>query len=209
MPCSLFAAINFADQAHAGQVRDDGSPYILHPISVLQILWSASIDLPLEASIAAVLHDVLEDTPTTREDIVFLAGEGVAHAVSLLTRPRKIPGAYVDRREAEATYLRRLQTSSAECPYAPLVKLADRIHNVETAASIGEERRLALAEETCDLYVPFFRSGAAEIEPYASAHTALLVRLARSCLILRDGVCCRREAEMHAMHCAKMPILVS
>ena len=202
MPCSLLAAISFADSAHRGQVREDGTPYIQHPLAVLHILWQASLDLPLEAYVTAVLHDVLEDTSVKRNDILLLAGEDVTAAVEALTRP-SFP------RETVEDYVRRLLFDADAEPYVPLVKLADRIHNLETSSALEAGRAQALREETCGLYLPSFAARVPVSDPEVSAHAYLIARLRGVCAPthaprLRDLSPSARESA----DCPKSAILV-
>lgn len=170
MSCSLLAALSFAADAHRGQLRADGTPFIGHPVAVLHILWRASLDLPLASSVAAVLHDVLEDTPVTKENLRMLAGNDAADAVDLLTRVRG---------QSEEVYLRRVASSADVHPWVPLIKMADRIHNLMTMAPLPQDRRAQLVTQTRDVYLPFFAFHRSLAEPYASAHTFLLAWMKR------------------------------
>lgn len=153
---NLHDAIRLASRAHAGQYRDDGSPYIEHPLAVLDILWHCSIDLPLEASLAAVLHDALEDTSVTYEDILRNAGSEVATVVRALTKD----DAYysLPRGIRECMYLHRIGEVNKIYPYTLLLKMIDRLHNISTAQALPLARRQRLFMETRDIYLPFLES---------------------------------------------------
>lgn len=177
MTCSLLTALSIAERAHAGQMRADGAPFIDHPVAVVGLLFQASVDLPLEAYVAAALHDVVEDTAVTADELRLVAGADVTEAVLLLTR---VEAPTLDRRAAEEAYLRRMVIDAHAYPYVPLIKLADRIHNMETAAALSPEKCDALIEETSDLYLPFFTAYAPDVGRFATAYRWLLRRLRRA-----------------------------
>lgn len=153
---NLSSAIHLAKRAHAKQRRGDGSPFIDHPIAVLRMLWESNMDLPRSAYITAILHDTLEDTHLTYEDILESAGPEVAAVVRVLTKD----GDYYSLPESvrEEKYLRRIRAANKTYSYALLIKMVDRIHNIQTASGLPEERRRRMLKETRDLYLPFLIS---------------------------------------------------
>lgn len=151
---TIFAAIRFASGAHAGQCREDGTPYIEHPLAVLRLLWQCSMDLPFEAYVAAILHDVLEDTHVTYKGILETAGADVAAMVRALTKDHAYYALNPDVREY--AYLHRLEEISAVYPSVLLIKMMDRLHNIQTAEALPLERRRRLFIETQEIYLPFF-----------------------------------------------------
>ncbi len=153
---SLSDAIRLATRAHAGQYRDDGSPYIDHPLAVLSLLWQCNIDLPLEACIAAVLHDALEDTTMTYDDILRHAGSEVATVVRVLTKGDEYYA--LPQGVRERAYLHRIAEVSKIYPYTLLLKMVDRLHNISTARGLAPAKRQRLFTETRDIYVPFLAS---------------------------------------------------
>lgn len=149
---SLFSAIRLALRMHAGQLRCDGNPSVEHPLSVLQILWRISLDLPPPAYLAGVLHDVLEDSDMTYELLLEVAGSEVAAVVRVLTKDAAYYSAPVAERES--LYLDRICASTRIYPYALLVKMVDRLHNLSTAEFLPEYKRKILFEETEKIYLP-------------------------------------------------------
>ncbi len=153
---SIYAALHLANRAHAGQTREDGSPYIDHPLAVLRLLWQCSIDLPAEAYSAALLHDVLEDTQMTYEDLLASVGSEIAAVVRMLTKDETYYA--LPKNMREHVYLRRLKEASSSYPYIVLIKIADRLHNIQTSDALSPERRQRLLIETQEIYLPFFES---------------------------------------------------
>ena len=156
----LDKALNFAAKRHKGQVRADGSPYITHPIEVAKILAQLNMELPV--IIAALLHDVLEDTPTTLEEIKESFGEEVAKlvfGVTKITSISKLASDTLDqprltKREVQLRNLRRLLLTTVEDIRALILKLADRLHNMRTLEHLPPEKRKRKALETLRIYVP-------------------------------------------------------
>lgn len=149
---TLFSAIRLATKAHQGQIRLDGSPYIEHPLAVLSLLWDLSLDLPLNVCVTAVLHDVLEDTDMNYEDLHGYAGDDVAAVVRVLTKDALYYSLPEGRRES--MYLERICAANTIYPYTLLIKMADRLHNIQTADHLSVLRRQKLLRETTELYVP-------------------------------------------------------
>lgn len=142
-------AFEFAKMAHAPQKRKTGEPYILHPIAVATI---AAEELMLEANvvIAAFLHDVVEDTPYTLEDIRKRFGEDVAFLVSVVTKRKK--QTYLESKQVD-NYRQMLDSIQYDIR-ALLVKLADRLHNMRTLSSMPAEKQMKIAGETDYFYAP-------------------------------------------------------
>src|SRR5665213_1243215 len=153
---TLFSAIRLAAKAHERQWRLDGDPYIEHPLAVLHILWELSLDLPIDTYIAAVLHDILEDTEISYEDLNETAGNAIAAVVRVLTKDDVYYGMCPTTREQ--TYLERIRSLSLCFPYAMLIKMADRLHNVRTAVFLSPEKREKLLDETDKIYMPLIRA---------------------------------------------------
>jgi len=175
---TLRSAIAFARRAHAGQRRLDGRAFLSHPLAVLQILRTAGEDLPRDACIAGLLHDTVEDGQARLEDVRTEFGDDVALAVDALTRaekPRKI-----DARAHEEIYLQRMIAVNTQLPYVLLVKMADRLHNLETAQFLQPQKRLHLYEQTVELYLPAFLRETARQELYPEAYDMLNTLLQRS-----------------------------
>jgi len=171
-------AIAFARRAHLGQQRLDGRAYFSHPMAVMQILLTASGELPREAYIAALLHDTIEDGRADAREIAATFGEEVADVVLALTRPKKT-GRHADP-DREPMYIRQMMEANARYPYVLLIKLADRLHNLETAHFLPQERRAALRAETAELYLPVFLREAAKQEQFSDAYDYLNTLIERS-----------------------------
>src|SRR3984957_7316314 len=146
----LNRAYVYAMKAHGEQKRASGDPYISHPIEVAAILAEHKLD---DATIvAALLHDTIEDTETTRAEIDRLFGKDIGHLVEGLTKLKRLD---LGSREAkQAENLRKLLLAIAEDVRVLLVKLADRLHNMRTIAHMPAEARRRVAEETIDIYAP-------------------------------------------------------
>src|SRR3954471_10113328 len=146
----LDRAFVFSAREHRGQVRSSGEPYLVHPLNAAYILADMRLD---ETSIAVgLLHDVLEDTLTTRETLKELFGAQVAELVDGLTKISKY--AYVSKEEQQAETFRKMLLAMVSDLRVVLVKLADRLHNMRTLQFLPEERRLAIAKETIEIYAP-------------------------------------------------------
>lgn len=178
VPLSIATAIAF--RAHKGQKRADGRPYIEHPLAVIEILMAASTHLPSHVYAAAVLHDVIEDTELTYADLVKSVGRPIATTVLGLSRPERFEGE--PARAWERRYLRQMHTIQSLEPSVLLIKMADRIHNLETTAALPSEKRQELIAVTRKMYLPFFRE-ASEMQPLELrlAYGSLLDQLERLC----------------------------
>ncbi|HKR65110.1 MAG TPA: HD domain-containing protein, partial [Thermoanaerobaculia bacterium] len=146
----LQKAYIFSAREHRGQVRSSGEPYLVHPINVAHILADMRLD---ETSIAVgLLHDVLEDTLTTKETLLEMFGEQVAELVDGVTKISRY--AYVSKEEQQAETFRKMLLAMVSDLRVVLVKLADRLHNMRTLQYLPEEKRIAVAKETMEIYAP-------------------------------------------------------
>ncbi|WP_026606218.1 RelA/SpoT family protein [Methylocapsa acidiphila] len=147
---SLNRAYVYAMKAHGAQKRASGDPYFSHPLEVAAILTDMKLD---DATIvAAVLHDTIEDTDSTREEIDRLFGSDIGRLVDGLTKLKKLD--LVSKRAAQAENFRKLLLAVAEDVRVLLVKLADRLHNMRTLHFVSPDKRARIAEETLDIYAP-------------------------------------------------------
>lgn len=140
----------FAYDAHDGQFRSSGEPYVTHPVAVACIL--ADMKLDYEAVIAALLHDTIEDTPVTFEDIVDKFGKHVALLVDGVSKLDKLK--FRNRQEAQAENFRKMVLAMVEDVRVILIKLADRTHNMRTLGSLRPDKRRRIAKETLEIYAP-------------------------------------------------------
>jgi GTP diphosphokinase / guanosine-3',5'-bis(diphosphate) 3'-diphosphatase len=143
-------AWEFSIEHHQGQVRASGEPYVLHPLEVAHVL--AEMKLDSTAIAAGLLHDAVEDTPVTADDITRLFGEQVAHIVEGVTKIDKIQFANSEDRQAEN--VRKMLLAMVSDVRVVLIKLADRLHNMRTLQHLRVERQQAIAQETLDIYAP-------------------------------------------------------
>ena len=146
----LNKAMDYAAEMHANQFRESGEPYITHPIVVANILFDLGLDYSTIA--AALLHDCVEDTPATEEEIKKLFGEEIAGLVSGVTKLDKI--AFKSKEEEQAENFRRMFFAMAKDIRVIIIKLADRLHNMRTISSLSEERQKAMARETLEIFAP-------------------------------------------------------
>ncbi|MBU1195379.1 MAG: bifunctional (p)ppGpp synthetase/guanosine-3',5'-bis(diphosphate) 3'-pyrophosphohydrolase [Proteobacteria bacterium] len=141
----------YSARVHEGQVRLSGEPYLSHPLEVADIL--AQMRLDMESIAAALLHDVIEDTPATKQDIIEMFGPGVAHIVEGVTKLSVLP--YSTKVVQQAESLRKMILAMADDIRVVLIKLADRIHNMRTLKyHQNPEKQAAIAQETLDIYAP-------------------------------------------------------
>ncbi len=144
-------AYHFAEQAHAGQVRKNGDPYIVHPMTVASILTELMIDPPTIA--AALLHDTVEDVERVTVDTIQREfGEEIARLVDGVTKLSKLD--FADREEQQAESLRKMILAMSKDIRVVLIKLADRLHNMRTLKFQSAERQVPIARETLDIYAP-------------------------------------------------------
>lgn len=146
----IIDAYKFASKAHEGIKRKSGEPYIVHPVAVAQILIDNNMDYP--TIIAGLLHDVVEDTKITSEEIKEKYGETVAKLVEGVTKIDKITAEANNLTESDS--LKKLLLAMAEDIRIIFIKLADRLHNMRTIEFLGREKQLAIAKETQELFIP-------------------------------------------------------
>lgn len=143
-------AYNVAAEAHKGQFRLSGEPYVIHPIEVATILVDIGMDTA--TIVAALLHDVVEDTDTTYEDIEAEFGHEVAELVEGVTKLGKIE--YKSREEEQADNIRKMVLAMAKDIRVVMIKLADRLHNMRTLRFKSPEKQKEKAKEVFDIYAP-------------------------------------------------------
>jgi GTP pyrophosphokinase len=146
----LRRAYFFSAREHRDQVRKSGEPYLIHPISVAQILAEMRLDVVTIST--GFLHDVVEDTLTTLDNIREYFGPEVAHLVDGVTKISNL--GKVSREEAQAENLRKMVLAMVDDIRVVLVKLADRLHNMRTLQHLSPEKRRRIAQETLDVYAP-------------------------------------------------------
>ena len=146
----LSRAYRFSERAHAGQTRRNGDPYVTHCVEVAKILADLQIDSVTVAS--GLIHDVVEDTAVTVEDVEREFGREIAQIVDGLTKIGHLPLTSTQERQVEN--YRKLLLSIAKDARVILIKLADRLHNMRTLEFMPEEKRLRISQETRDLYAP-------------------------------------------------------
>ena len=139
-----------ARDAHAPQYRSSGEPYITHPVAVTSIL--AEMKLDHETLMAALLHDVIEDTPVSKEDLTALFGATVAELVQGVSKLDKVK--FKDIKEFETTNLQKMFMAMTQDIRVILIKLADRTHNMRTLGALRPDKRRRIAKETLELYAP-------------------------------------------------------
>ena len=143
-------AYEFGSRMHSGQNRDTGEPYIYHPLAVARIL--AEMRLDATTLCAAILHDVIEDTPVGKDEIARLFGRDVAELVDGVSKFQKVEG--MTRAEQQAESVRKLLLAMSHDLRVILVKLADRLHNVRTLEGTEPAKRRRVARETLEIYAP-------------------------------------------------------
>src|SRR6476646_1929358 len=143
-------AAEFGASAHKGQKRLSGEPYIAHPVAAAAILPDLRLDG--DTIVAAILHDVIEDTPTPKDQLATRFGAAVAELVDAVTKLDQIK--FKSREEAQAESFRKMLLAMVRDLRVILVKLADRMHNMRTIEAMATPRRRAIARETLEIYAP-------------------------------------------------------
>jgi len=143
-------AWEFCVSHHKGQTRASGEPYIVHPLEVAEVLVEMKLDSTAVA--AALLHDAVEDTPATNEEIGEKFGDQVAHIVEGVTKIDKIQ--FANREDRQAENVRKMLLAMVSDVRVVLIKLADRLHNMRTLEHLKPERQEAISRETLDIYAP-------------------------------------------------------
>jgi GTP pyrophosphokinase len=143
-------AWEFCVRHHEGQMRASGEPYIVHPLEVAEVL--AEMKMDSTAIAAGLLHDSVEDTPATNEEIQAKFGDQVAHIVEGVTNIDKIQ--FANREDRQAENVRKMLLAMVSDVRVVLIKLADRLHNMRTLEHLKPERQEAIARETLDIYAP-------------------------------------------------------
>jgi GTP diphosphokinase / guanosine-3',5'-bis(diphosphate) 3'-diphosphatase len=146
----IHKAYGFSLKHHDGQTRASGEPYLIHPLEVAVVL--AEMKLDAAAIAAGLLHDAIEDTPVTDEDIRREFGSQVLHLVEGVTKIDKIN--FASREERQAENVRKMVLAMVNDIRVVLIELADRLHNMRTLEHLQEERRQAVARETLEIYAP-------------------------------------------------------
>ncbi len=143
-------AYEFSLQHHSGQTRASGEPYLVHPLQVATVL--AEMRLDTTAIVAGLLHDSVEDTKVTVDEIKAEFGEQVAHIVEGVTKISKLE--FASREEAQAESVRKMVLAMVDDIRVVLIKLADRLHNMRTLQHLSPERQQKIARETQEIYAP-------------------------------------------------------
>ena len=143
-------AYRFSDAAHQGQFRQSGEPYISHPVAVAGILSEWQLDA--QTLSAALLHDVMEDTHVSKEEIASRFGKPVADLVDGVSKLDRIE--FQSAQEAQAENFRKMLLAMARDVRVILIKLADRLHNMRTLDAVSPAKRRRIAKETIEIYAP-------------------------------------------------------
>lgn len=146
----VYRAYLLGARAHEGQSRVSGEPYISHPVAVARILSEMRMDA--KSIIAAILHDVIEDTPTVKENLIEEFGEEVADLVDGVSKLTQID--FRSRAEAQAENFRKMMLAMVKDIRVIIIKLADRLHNMRTLDAMRPDKRRRIARETMDIYAP-------------------------------------------------------
>jgi guanosine-3',5'-bis(diphosphate) 3'-pyrophosphohydrolase len=154
-------AYRFSEQSHHGQQRASGEPYLSHPLEVAGLLVDFKMDVTTVT--AGLLHDVLEDTQTTKDDLAREFGVDIAELVDGVTKIGKL--AFSSREERQAENFRKMVVAMARDIRVLMIKLADRLHNMRTLAYLPPEKGKKIAQETLDIYAPLaHRLGMAKVK---------------------------------------------
>jgi GTP pyrophosphokinase len=143
-------AYEYSAKAHEGQTRQTGEPYVQHPLAVAGVLIFLKLDVP--AIVAGLLHDTLEDTVATRAELEKEFGSDVARLVEGVTKIGQIPFKTYEEKQAEN--FRKMVLSMADDIRVVFIKLADRLHNMQTLEALADDKRRKIAQETMEIYAP-------------------------------------------------------
>ncbi len=143
-------AVQYADRKHASQKRKDGSPYIIHPLAVAQIVTEMGLDM--DAILGALLHDCIEDTDASHEEIAKLFGDTVAELVEGVTKLTRAD--FSSSEEAQMENLRKMFMAMSKDIRVVLIKIADRLHNMRTMQYQTPAKQIKKCRETMDIYAP-------------------------------------------------------
>ena len=149
----IYQAYLFSAAAHDGQKRLTGEPYVYHPLAVAKIM--AEMHLDQQSITAAILHDVIEDTPTAKEKISENFGSEVAELVDGVSKLTHLT--FSSKQEAQAENFRKMMLAMVRDIRIIIIKLADRLHNLRTISVMRDDKRRRIAKETLDIYVPIAR----------------------------------------------------
>jgi len=207
-------ALDFAYRAHEGQKRKSGEPYITHPVAVTEIL--AGLGMDLETLQAGLLHDVVEDTPATFEEIEERFGPGVRRIVEGETKVSKLPKMAEKLEDEQAENLRQMFIAMTEDVRIVIVKLADRLHNMRTLGFMPPEKQRRISQETLEIFAPLaHRLGMGQIKTeledlafrylYPDEYRALKKRLESHRAIRAEVI--ERAKEKLFRHLKRDPIL--
>ncbi len=144
-------AFELSNEAHGGQKRKSGEPYIVHPLAVADILFD-ELGMDMPSVVAALLHDVVEDTTYELSDIKSLFGDEIALLVDGVTKINRMH--ITSREEQQAENLRKMLIAMSQDIRVIIIKLADRVHNIRTLQYMQEEKRRLIAKETLEIYAP-------------------------------------------------------
>jgi len=180
----IYKAYAFASEAHEGQKRDSGEPYLIHPLAVAIIL--ADMHLDQDSIIAAFLHDVVEDTSIGKEKIISAFGTPVAELVDGVTKLSQME--FLSRAEVQSESFRKMVLAMSRDIRVIIIKLADRLHNMRTMGSLAPDRKRRIASETLDIYAPIAsRLGMHEI-CVELEELSFAARYPHRCKILQEAV---------------------
>jgi len=146
----IYRAYLVGAEAHEGQSRVSGEPYISHPVAVARIL--AEMRMDSKSIVAAILHDVIEDTPTLKEQLATQFGDEVAELVDGVSKLTQID--FRSKAEAQAENFRKMMLAMVKDIRVIIIKLADRLHNMRTLDAMPPHKRRRIAKETMDIYAP-------------------------------------------------------
>ena len=146
----LEKAFELADSMHKDQKRKSGEPFVIHPVAVATMLADMDMDMP--SIVAGMLHDVIEDTPVTTDEMKEMFGEEITYLVDGVTKLKRIP--FSTKEELQAENLRKMFLSMASDIRVIVIKLVDRLHNMRTLQYMNTDSQITKARETLEIYTP-------------------------------------------------------